>query len=50
MILSGERICSQSRKQARNGLRITILTKDPLKEVQGDEMSTSEPTGVKADI
>ncbi|MCI78410.1 hypothetical protein A2U01_0099680, partial [Trifolium medium] len=45
MILSGERICSQSWK-ARNGLCITILTKDPLKEVQGDEMSTSEPTGV----
>ncbi|MCI80662.1 hypothetical protein A2U01_0101933, partial [Trifolium medium] len=47
MIASGERICRLSRK-ARNGLCKTKLTKNPLRKVQGDEMSTSEPTGVKA--
>ncbi|MCI86392.1 hypothetical protein A2U01_0107673, partial [Trifolium medium] len=49
MIPSGERICSLTWK-ARNGLSKTKLTKDPLREVHGDEMSRSEPTGVKADI
>ncbi|MCI80840.1 hypothetical protein A2U01_0102111 [Trifolium medium] len=37
-------------RMAENGLCVTKLPKDPLKEVHGDVRSALEPTGVKADI